>query len=101
MRIEQVKTRAVVVPLRRPVTTASGTVDRAPLVLIDLVTTDGIVGRAPGQQQLSGGSVMAKRHSAPRWATTMVRAISAVTGPQPATSPGCRSRPSRVDKGAG
>src|SRR4051794_32848650 len=46
MRIEQVKTRAVVVPLRRPVTTASGTVDRAPLVLIDLVTIDGIVGQS-------------------------------------------------------
>jgi hypothetical protein len=41
MRIEQGETRAVVVPLRRPVTTASGTVDRAPLVLIDLVTNDG------------------------------------------------------------
>lgn len=45
-RVEQVQTQAVVVPLRRPVRTASGTVDRAPLVLIDLVTTDGVTGRA-------------------------------------------------------
>ncbi len=46
MRIERVTTQAVVVPLRRPVRTASGTVDRAPLVLIDVVTTDGVVGRS-------------------------------------------------------
>jgi mandelate racemase len=46
MRVEQVATEAVVVPLARPVRTASGTVDRAPLVLIDLITDDGIVGRA-------------------------------------------------------
>ena len=46
MRIERVTTQPVVVPLRRPVRTASGTVDRAPLVLIDVVTTDGAVGRS-------------------------------------------------------
>ena len=46
MRIERVGTRAVVAPLQRPITTASGTVDRAPLVLIDLHTTDGVVGRS-------------------------------------------------------
>lgn len=46
MQIERVETRAVVVPLTRPVKTASGTVDRAPLVLIDLLTTDGVVGRS-------------------------------------------------------
>jgi L-alanine-DL-glutamate epimerase-like enolase superfamily enzyme len=44
MRTGQVETQAVVVPLRRPVTTASGKVDRAPLVLIDLGTTEGVVG---------------------------------------------------------
>ncbi len=46
MRVERVATEAVVVPLVRPVRTASGTVEAAPLVLIDLVTTDGAVGRA-------------------------------------------------------
>ncbi|HEV3363200.1 MAG TPA: enolase C-terminal domain-like protein, partial [Acidimicrobiia bacterium] len=39
-------TETVVVPLGRPVRTASGKVDRAPLVLIDLVTTEGLVGHA-------------------------------------------------------
>jgi mandelate racemase len=46
MRIDRVSTEAVVVPLRRPVRTASGTVDRAPLVLIDLLTSEGVAGRA-------------------------------------------------------
>jgi mandelate racemase len=46
MRIDRVTTEAVVVPLRRPVRTASGTVDRAPLVLIDLVASEGVIGRA-------------------------------------------------------
>jgi len=46
IREERVPTEAVVVPLVRPVRTASGTVDRAPLVLIDLVTSDGVVGHA-------------------------------------------------------
>lgn len=46
MRIERVTTQPVIVPLRRPVRTASGTVDRAPLVLIDVVTTDQAVGRS-------------------------------------------------------
>ena len=46
MQIERVETRAAVVSLRRPVKTASGMVDRAPLVLIDLLTTDGVVGRS-------------------------------------------------------
>ncbi|MGH9008403.1 MAG: enolase C-terminal domain-like protein [Acidimicrobiia bacterium] len=46
MRIDRVATETVIVPLGRPVRTASGTVDRAPLVLIDLVTTEGLVGHA-------------------------------------------------------
>ncbi len=46
MLIERVQTQAVVAPLARPITTASGTVDRASLVLIDLHTTDGVVGRS-------------------------------------------------------
>jgi mandelate racemase len=46
MRVERVETHPVVVPLRRVIRTASGTVDRAPLVLIDLVTSDGVTGRS-------------------------------------------------------
>lgn len=38
--------RAVVAPLERPVRTASGTIPAAPLVLIDIATGQGIVGRA-------------------------------------------------------
>jgi mandelate racemase len=36
----------VIVPLDRPITTASGQVDRAPLILIDLDTREGVTGRA-------------------------------------------------------
>lgn len=38
--------RAVVAPLERPVRTASGTIPAAPLVLIDIATDQGVVGRA-------------------------------------------------------
>ena len=41
-----VKTRAVIVPMARPLVTAGGAVDKAPLVLIDLQTSSGAVGRA-------------------------------------------------------
>lgn len=41
-----VTARAVVAPLVRPVRTAVGTIPSAPLVLIDVMTTEGIVGRA-------------------------------------------------------
>ncbi len=44
--IKQVKTRAVMAPLRRPITTAVAAIPSAPLVLIDLETQQGIVGRA-------------------------------------------------------
>jgi mandelate racemase len=46
VRVERVQTQAVHVPLARPVRTASGTVDRAPPVLVDLVTTEGFVGHS-------------------------------------------------------
>src|SRR5262245_44297379 len=46
MRIRSVAARAVVAPLDPPVRTASGHVAQAPIVLIDLTTDEGIVGRA-------------------------------------------------------
>lgn len=44
--IRSIRARPVVVPMRRPLQTGSGAVDRAALVLIDLETTDGVVGRS-------------------------------------------------------
>jgi L-alanine-DL-glutamate epimerase-like enolase superfamily enzyme len=44
--IAEVAARAVVAPLKRPVRTAVGTIPAAPLVLIDLRTREGVVGRA-------------------------------------------------------
>jgi mandelate racemase len=44
--IAAIHATAVIVPLERPITTASGKVDRAPLILIDLVTSHGVTGRA-------------------------------------------------------
>lgn len=44
--IKQVKARAVMAPLRRPITTAVAAIPSAPLVLIDLETNKGVVGRA-------------------------------------------------------
>ena len=44
--IRSVKCRAVTAPLQRPVRTAVGTIPSAPLVLIDLLTREGITGRA-------------------------------------------------------
>jgi len=46
MRIRDVQARAVVAPLEPPVRTASGHVTQAPLLLIDLTTDEGIVGRS-------------------------------------------------------
>ena len=45
-RVRELQVRAVNVPLRRPIRTASGTIDTAPLVLIDLHTDAGVVGRS-------------------------------------------------------
>lgn len=44
--IRSVTTRAVVVPLKRPVKNAFGVIDSGPLVLIDVATDQGVTGRA-------------------------------------------------------
>jgi mandelate racemase len=44
--IRSVKARAVVTPISRPVKTAFGVVEAAPLVLIDVVTDQGITGHS-------------------------------------------------------
>ncbi|HEX7967696.1 MAG TPA: enolase C-terminal domain-like protein [Stellaceae bacterium] len=44
--VREVRARAVNAPLKRPVRTAVGSVPTAPLVLIDVVTEQGIIGRA-------------------------------------------------------
>ncbi len=49
MKIAGVRTTSVLARLLRPVRTASGTIDRFPLVLIDVATDDGVEGRAYAQ----------------------------------------------------
>jgi mandelate racemase len=44
--IRGLRTRAVRVPMRRPLRTSGGTISQAPLVLVDLETEEGIPGRA-------------------------------------------------------
>jgi mandelate racemase len=44
--IESISARPVLAPLPRPIRTAVGTIPSAPLVLIDVVTNQGIVGRS-------------------------------------------------------
>jgi len=44
--VSDIRTYPVVAPLKYPVTTASGTLGEAPLLLIDLMTREGITGRA-------------------------------------------------------
>lgn len=44
--IRDLRARAVIAPLRRPVRTASGSIDTAPLVLLDVLTEEGITGSA-------------------------------------------------------
>jgi len=44
--IKDIKARAVVAPLKRPVRTAVGTIPSAPLVLIDVLTEQGSAGRS-------------------------------------------------------
>jgi hypothetical protein len=44
--IREIKTRAVVAPLKRPVRTAVGTIPSAPLILIDVLTEQGSAGRS-------------------------------------------------------
>ena len=50
--IASIRTTPVLAPLRRPVRTASGTIDRFPLVLIDVTTDAGVAGRAYAQVYL-------------------------------------------------
>lgn len=52
MKIARVRTTPVLAPLPRPVRTASGSIDRFPLVLIDVSTDDGVEGRAYAQVYL-------------------------------------------------
>ena len=52
MNIASIRTTPVLAPLLRPVRTASGTIDRFPLVLIDVHTDEGGVGRAYAQVYL-------------------------------------------------
>lgn len=52
MKITQIRTTPVLAPLPRPVRTASGTIDRFPLVLIDVATDTGVEGRAYAQVYL-------------------------------------------------
>lgn len=44
--ISAVKTRAVLAPLARPITTAVASIEKAPLLLIDLETREGVVGHS-------------------------------------------------------
>src|ERR1700694_2008880 len=44
--IRSVKARAVVAPIARPVKNAFGVIEAAPLVLIDVVTDQGVTGRS-------------------------------------------------------
>jgi mandelate racemase len=44
LRIRNLRARAVMAPMRRPLKTASGEITRAPLVLIDLETAEGVTG---------------------------------------------------------
>jgi len=46
LKIQSISARAVVVPMRRPLQTSIATVSVAPLLLVDLKTSGGIVGRA-------------------------------------------------------
>lgn len=46
LKLREIKTHPVIAPLATPVTTASGALTEAPLLLIDLVTDQGITGRA-------------------------------------------------------
>jgi L-alanine-DL-glutamate epimerase-like enolase superfamily enzyme len=46
--IDSVAARPVVVPMSRPLRTASGDVPAAPLVLVDVQTNEEIVARGPG-----------------------------------------------------
>jgi mandelate racemase len=44
--LRELRTRAVLAPVKLPLQTSAGTVRQAPLVLIDLITHEGVIGRA-------------------------------------------------------
>jgi mandelate racemase len=44
LRIRNLRARAVMAPMRRPLATASGSITRAPLVLVDLESEEGVTG---------------------------------------------------------
>ena len=46
MRVENIRVRAVSAPMKRPLATSTGKVATAALLLIDLQTDQGIVGRS-------------------------------------------------------
>src|SRR2546421_2966058 len=46
MKVRDIQVRAVVAPLEPPVRTASGHVTQAPMLLIDLATDSGVIGRS-------------------------------------------------------
>lgn len=52
MNVTAIRTTPVLAPIPRPVRTASGTIDRFPLVLIDVTTDDGVEGHAYAQVYL-------------------------------------------------
>ena len=49
MKIASIRTTPVLAPLPRPLRTASGSIERFPLVLIDVISDDGVEGRAYAQ----------------------------------------------------
>lgn len=46
LRIRDVQSRAVLVPMRRPLRVSSGAITQVPLLLIDLLTDEGVTGRS-------------------------------------------------------
>jgi len=46
LNIVDIRARAVIAPLRRPIRTASGSIESAPLLLLDVVTDQDVTGRA-------------------------------------------------------
>ena len=57
LKIEAIRARAVAVPMKRPLATSTGSIGVAPLLLIDLQTDAGAIGRSylwtPGEQHLA------------------------------------------------
>jgi mandelate racemase len=45
-KIRDIRARAVIAPIPRPLRTASGSIEAAPLILLDVHTSDGMTGRA-------------------------------------------------------